>query len=245
MLPEEPYGHPVSSFEQPISVPADDPGAGTLMSVCFAQAWLPLILGCLAQLLQESTWDTSDPAIMALAQDRAMTLQDMFMQGWCEMTTGMITLYAGSTPPDGWLICDGSPVSRTCYAALFATLGTKFGAGDGSTTFNLPDLGGRVPIGVGAQSGGTTFALGDHGGEEKHQLTTPELASHNHADSGHAHTYGGTLALVALTGEEPVSIPNPLPATTGTGYANISNTGGDTAHNNLQPYLALLPIIKI
>lgn len=244
MWPENPFAVPVSSFRQPTSVPADDPNAGTLHSVCFNKAWLPLILGALQQLAQDSTWDTTDETALTLAQNRAQLLFDMFINGWCDMATGMIAFFAGSTPPDGWLVCDGTAVDRACYAALFATIGITFGPGDGSTTFNLPDLGGRVPIGSGQQSGGTLFATADTGGEETHVLTTDELASHNHADSGHAHSYSGVLGIVALTGEEPVAVPNPLPATTGTGYASISNTGGDEAHNNLQPYMALMPIIK-
>ena len=61
---------------------------------------------------------------------------------------GVIQMYAGTTPPDGWLLCDGSAVSRTTYAALFAVIGTTYGAGDGSTTFNLPDLRGLQPYAV-------------------------------------------------------------------------------------------------
>jgi microcystin-dependent protein len=67
-------------------------------------------------------------------------------------TIGMISLYAGSSAPPGFLLCDGEAVSRTTYSDLFAVVGTSFGAGDGSTTFNLPDLAGRVPIGQGRQS---------------------------------------------------------------------------------------------
>jgi hypothetical protein len=60
---------------------------------------------------------------------------------------GMVAAYAGSSAPSGWLLCDGTAVSRTTYSALFAAIGTSYGAGDGSTTFNLPDLRGRVPVG--------------------------------------------------------------------------------------------------
>jgi microcystin-dependent protein len=60
---------------------------------------------------------------------------------------GSILGYAGTTEPTGWVFCDGAALSRTDYAALFAALGTSFGTGDGSTTFNVPDLRGRVPVG--------------------------------------------------------------------------------------------------
>ena len=69
---------------------------------------------------------------------------------------GIIQMFAGATPPSGWLICDGSAVSRTTYATLFAAIGTTWGTGDGSTTFNLPDLRGRAPIGAGTGSGLTS-----------------------------------------------------------------------------------------
>ena len=98
------------------------------------------------------------------------------------MEAGIITTFAGSTPPAGWLPCDGSAVSRTDYATLFAVVGTTYGAGDGSTTFNLPDLSGRVVIGV---SG--THALGSTGGSETVTLTENQLPAHVHEVPQHGH----------------------------------------------------------
>lgn len=95
---------------------------------------------------------------------------------------GIILPYAGSTAPEGYLMCDGSAVSRSTYAALFAVIGTTYGAGDGSTTFNIPDLTGRVVIGV---SG--THALGTTGGEESHALLEAELPAHHHEVPQHGH----------------------------------------------------------
>lgn len=109
---------------------------------------------------------------------------------------GAIIDYAGTTAPTGWLLCYGQAVSRTTYAALFAIIGTTFGAGDASTTFNLPDLRGRVVAGkdnmggtsanrLTDQSGGLDGdTLGDTGGSETHVLTSAELAAHTHAISG-------------------------------------------------------------
>src|SRR6185437_10587695 len=71
-------------------------------------------------------------------------------------------------------------VSRSQFAALFAVIGTAFGAGDGSTTFNLPDLQGRVPVGAGAGSGLTNRVLAAKGGEENHTLSVAEMPSHGH-----------------------------------------------------------------
>lgn len=95
---------------------------------------------------------------------------------------GIILPYAGSTAPEGYLMCDGSAVSRSTYAALFAAIGTTYGAGDDSTTFNIPDLTGRVAIGV---SG--THALGATGGEESHALLETELPVHHHEVPQHGH----------------------------------------------------------
>ena len=67
--------------------------------------------------------------------------------------TGALHIYGGTTAPTGWLLCDGSAVSRATYADLFGAIGTNFGSGDGSTTFNLPDMRGRVPVGYAASGG--------------------------------------------------------------------------------------------
>ena len=116
---------------------------------------------------------------------------------------GAIQMYGGATAPKGWLLCDGSAVSRTTYAKLFEVLGTAYGAGDGSTTFNVPNFSGRFPIGhcnttpitntssCGYQGGSSAyprsgdtvgwFGLGEAGGEDSHVLTTAEMPSHNHS----------------------------------------------------------------
>lgn len=231
LQPEDPNFVPVSSFQQPTDLPASDPDAGILYTVCFNEDYLPWILGCLFQGMQESTWATSIEADNLQAQERFNQLVYLFQKGCVDVEVGSIILWPSDVLPSCYLPCDGHAVSRTDYVALFAICGTTFGAGDGSTTFNLPDLRGRVAVGTGQQSGGTAFATGDTGGEEKHQLDTSELASHDHQWSGY-------LEGVAVTpGELPVLIPPLVPAVTG-------NTGGDQPHNNLQPYLALKFIIK-
>jgi len=78
--------------------------------------------------------------------------------------TGTIQMYAGSTAPTGWLVCNGDAISRSSYASLFEICSTTYGVGDGSTTFNIPDMRAAAPVGVGTSSGYTeeeTVALGD------------------------------------------------------------------------------------
>lgn len=102
---------------------------------------------------------------------------------------GIIMPFAGTVAPENYLFCDGSAVSRTTYATLYAVIGDTFGAGDGSTTFNLPDLSGRVPLGV-----SMSHALGTTGGSETVTLTESELPAHVHVvpQHGHADTIGAT-----------------------------------------------------
>lgn len=140
-------------------------------------------------------------------------------------TTGAIIPYAGGILPSGWLVCNGASLDRATYANLFSAIGTIWGAVD-STHFNIPDLRGRTLVGAGVASSGTTFGLGEIGGEEQHQLTVSELASHQHST--------GNSILIATATPPPLDVlgPNPLPA--GTGF-----TGGDVPHNNLQPYAAV------
>ena len=104
---------------------------------------------------------------------------------------GAILPHAGTSAPDGWLTCDGSAVSRTAYADLFAAIGTTWGQGNGATTFNVPDLRRQTLVGAGAA--GTSElgnAVGDTGGEESHSLTDGEMPAHNHGNAGgHGHPF--------------------------------------------------------
>lgn len=232
---------------------------------------------------------------------------------------GMVSPYAGTSAPTGWLLCDGSAVSRSTYAALFAVVSTTFGVGDGSTTFNVPNSASRSIVGVGTGTKVLTFssrssntitstgsansatnevqtgqsvlyhstatvitgltdntsyflirvafnqfqlattlanavagtpislssdgtgtqtftmtlsarALADTGGEETHALTTTQL-------SAHTHTFGVSVGAVSGTGF-------PTLGTTQTGTNTSDSTGGSTAHNNMQSFLALNYIIK-
>jgi microcystin-dependent protein len=111
------------------------------------------------------------------------------------VATGAILPYGGTAAPTGYLLCDGSAVSRTTFSALFTVLGTAFGAGDGSTTFNLPDLRGRFPLGKAAA--GTGSSLAGTGGSLDHTHTGP---SHTHGVTVTRDGWGSALSTPGTTG---------------------------------------------
>ena len=108
--------------------------------------------------------------------------------------TGAIMLFPVAEPPTGWLLCDGSAVDRTTYSALFALIGIIYGSGDGTTTFNLPNTKGRIPVGRDAAQ--TEFdVIGEVGGAKTHILATTEIPSHQHTMANHTHS--GTSSTVS------------------------------------------------
>ena len=143
---------------------------------------------------------------------------------------GSLKIWPSNSIPTGFLVCDGSAVSRTTYADLFGVVGTSFGAGDGSTTFNLPDFKGRSPIGLGlsdAANAVTSFTLGSKYGEERHIQTVTELAAHSHVYSGPT---GGNNA----QGGSNVNFVG----------QNTSTTGSSTPFNVVHPVLPVNILIK-
>lgn len=121
-----------------------------------------------------------------LNSDVAGALQKQIVQN---SPIGEIKMYAGQTEPEGWLFCKGQALSRSEYSNLFEVIGTVFGTGDGSTTFNLPNLQKRFPVGV-----GNGYGLGKTGGEETHTLTTEEMPEHTHNQKAHGHTGTGSAS---------------------------------------------------
>lgn len=179
---------------------------------------------------------------------------------------------AGTGGGLGWLLCDGAAISRAgANAALFTAIGITWGAGDGSTTFNLPDMRGRQLLAAGQGAGLSARALGARGGEENHQMVTAEMASHTHAvgDPGHGHgvvdpqhahgavhdTYTpepiGTIYQVAAGGVNfwrgrvgtGAAGTGIGVATGGTGIG-LYGAGGDVPHNNMPPFAVANVFVK-
>lgn len=185
------------------------------------------------------------------------------------LPAGATIPYAGTSAPTGWLLCDGSAVSRSTYATLFGVVGTVWGVGDGSTTFNLPNMNGRVAVGTGSYtdpvSGPITRSLAQSSGAEAHVLITNEIPSHNHSqnphnhsitDPGHAHEMGlnrqdganinGYLTdVTASVKNTDTRTDNSVTGITVDNTTATNNvTGGGLSHNNMQPWAGLLYIIK-
>lgn len=142
---------------------------------------------------------------------------------------GVMQAYGGAAAPTNWLLCDGTAVSRTTYAKLFTALSTAYGVGNGTTTFNLPDLRGRVPMGVDGAAARVTAAstnganadtLGGVGGAETHTLTAGQLPALT-VDT--ATTSGSASTVVRGSAVGPVTI-------------TAVNGGGGAAHSNTQPW---------
>lgn len=170
--------------------------------------------------------------------------------------TGTVLFFGGAAAPAGWVLCNGQAISRAGNAALFALIGTTYGVGDGSTTFNVPDCRQRLPLGVAAS--GTGSALAQTGGAIDHTHNYSQVLNHSHpvniTDPGHDHTTNKTYAHDVASGFggggfnmtfEPRTSPGT--ATTGISMSTANPAGGvsvgTTASAN-PPYLAVNFIIK-
>lgn len=176
---------------------------------------------------------------------------------------GTVTFFAGSTAPTNWLLCYGQAVSRTTYAALFSAIGTTYGSGDGTTTFNVPDMRGRVGAGkddmggtaasrlTNEKSGVAGATLGAAGGVQEHTLTTAQMPNHDHGGvtgngGTHNHDYArGSAGLGQGGGGSYTGAAGTYQTSTAPNHTHpINAQGGGGAHPNVQPTLVLNAIIK-
>lgn len=152
---------------------------------------------------------------------------------------GLVLPFAGAVAPIGYLMCDGAEYSTADYPELYEAIGRAYTATDAAeTVFNVPNLIGRVPIGSGSYSDSTTgqsaiYELGATAGEVEHTLSVEEMPSHSHSlkvvhSEGTGNEYGREASVTTVMFED----------------GNIGNTGGDQAHNNMQPYVVTNYIIS-
>ena len=170
---------------------------------------------------------------------------------------GMIQMYAGTTAPKGWLLCNGTNVSRTTYAELFDVIGTTYGAGDGSTTFTIPDLRDRFPVGA-----GTTYALNDKGGANSvtltkeqsglpahgHGFTQPKIPNHQHSMNNIWSNGSGSSSAYTMQSNRTLQTRKTASdggggACTGGAVTNHSGANASQAHENRPPYIGINFII--
>lgn len=186
------------------------------------------------------------------AIQQVRSVGDVLLQTTVIQPAGIIQMYAGSTAPTNWLLCDGSAVSRTTYSALFSAIGTNYGSGNGSTTFNLPNLTNRMPIGKGT---GSFSTLNNTGGAETFTLSSVNMPAHQHYIGINTYAASGVGDDVPMTG---VNNYMHLGADTNsntdryrmTGRGDVaanagltSSAGAGTAFNKMSPYIVVNFII--
>lgn len=171
---------------------------------------------------------------------------------------GEVRIFAGNFAPRSWAFCEGQLLPISQNTALFSILGTTYG-GDGRTTFGLPDLRGRTPVGEGNGPGLSDRRLGAKGGTETNTLNATQIPSHNHSHSFAASTTGTTAspenAFPGGIGGRTLGTPpaNVQANAYGTGsQVNMNagalvagNTGGNQSMNNMQPWIAIYYIIAL
>lgn len=213
------------------------------------EALIYLVNGALEWLCDKEPFE--ETGVLTI-ENAKLALSAMFWTYFTEeppmIPIGQITPFGSATMPTKWIKCDGAAISRATYADLFAIIGTNYGVGNGTTTFNLPDLRSRSPYGVGA---GTVTSLGQAAGAEAVGLTINQLPAHDHDynDPGHFHDHiraggaagGGYTNVVGATNTTPVNVawPTQVKATGITFHAQ----GANALHPNLHPVLGVNFII--
>lgn len=201
---------------------------------------------------------SGDPAELTVGSDGQFLTVSSGLPAWTgapASPTGSVTDFAGSTAPSGWLLCDGSAVSRATYSALFSTIGTTYGSGDGSTTFNVPDLRGRILAGLDNMGGSSADRITDSqadtlGGTDGSEtgtgsvsgsvsgttgattLTESQIPSHTHVQQAEGST--SNIDTAAVSGGGAFSSVTGITGTNSVGGTQITteSTGGGASHDH-------------
>lgn len=181
-------------------------------------------------------WDASTGDVDQTIESFQEALDYLLNELRCtvEVPVGVYYPYAGLITsqdyPDKHLPCDGRAVSRTEYADLFAAIGTIYGVGNGLTTFNIPNIKGRVPVGQDVTQG-EFLDLGQVGGAKTHTLNSAQIPAHLHSAFNYVGAGGTHNWNISGGGNNQASLSTGL-------------TGSNQAHNNLQPYIVTNYIIR-
>jgi microcystin-dependent protein len=225
-------------------------------------ALIYLVAGALTELTDSWQFEQTGSLTVEATRDHLSDMLYEFLWGEKVTPIGMVMARASANVPSGWLLCDGSAVSRSTYSRLFAEIGTVWGAGNGTTTFNLPDMRDRSIMGTG---GSTVANVGDAAGQSAVSLTISQMPAHDHdyaqvahthniTDPGHVHSEragNGANAFVTVGGGTAVAV-NTLntggttPITTNTAATGITvsnasagitfhSQGGNAPHLNVHP----------
>lgn len=175
----------------------------------------------------------SNAAISASKLDSTLATQSWVQANAGSTPVATVIMVAGSTP-SGYVLCDGASYNGTLqtYAALYAAIGLTYG-GTGASSFKVPDLRGRSPLGVGTGSGMTTRQMGQSGGEEAHQISISELPAHTH-------TTGITTGSQGYTGGNTIYSQD-----AGAGGRSTSSVGGNGWLSLMHPYTVVRFCIKL
>lgn len=217
---------------QPLAIPTTDWNEAPLLCLSVNDQWAAHVYGVLEALAQRDTWLGTEAEV-----DNALNQVDSIISALMEacvppvnpFIVGEVRLFAFSPAPDGWLSCFGQAISRATYADLFAAIGTAYGIGDGTTTFNVPYTRRRFLAGFEPVNGGE-FDLGHTGGEESHVLTIAEMPAHTHESHVHTGADAAGTVDVGATRDNRTGLQS-------------GSTGGGGSHENRPPWVVFAPHI--
>lgn len=155
-----------------------------------------------------------------------------------------IRMFGGNFPPRGWAFCNGQLLSIAQHTAVFAILGTTFG-GNGQTTFGLPDLRGRVPVGIGQGPGLSNRVAGETFGTESVALTQAQMPTHSHAQLASTAAVSGAVGPSGAPGATTVNLYGSGQPSVAMAAGAVQPSGGGQPHNNMAPSLAVNFIIAL
>jgi microcystin-dependent protein len=217
-----------SDLLDPLPIITPDCFDAPLVCLSFNNEWRKVVLAALSFLKDRGAWEGEDNSEIDRMLSNIETLESLIVE--CEdvpteiYTVGEIIMLAHDEQPEGFVLCDGTEYAITDYQRLFAVIGDVFG-GNGTTTFAVPRLNRKVPIGWNIEGMGADLLIGDQIGEEEHTLTIAEMPSHTHQ---------------LFLGSSETDGSRPARGTTISAVeAPVVATGGDDPHNNMQPALAL------